>query len=217
MAIQASAGVAATDTGATETATRLVEAARVLMRERGGPSFTVSQVVSRAGSSLKSFYRCFDSKDELLVALFRSDSVLGAAALSSHVERRPPSERLQAAVTGLFHFLTLNGYPYAGALVAEHLRLGQARPAELRRVLQPYVSVFERELAGASERGEIRPGVIGHDAQLLFNVVVSQLHALIYGQIDDTPEAVADGLWSFCAAALRPEPTGAPGGPGAPD
>jgi TetR/AcrR family transcriptional regulator len=58
--------------GRAEVTERLVESARELVWDAGGPSFTVTQVVAAAGTSLKSFYRCFASKDELLVALFEA-------------------------------------------------------------------------------------------------------------------------------------------------
>jgi|GEM_PF-2393698 len=188
---------------------RLVEAARTLMWEAGGPSFTVTQVVAAAGSSLKSFYRCFESKDELLVALFAGDARLGADALAGLVEREPPPERLRTAVMGLFRFITLDGrLAYAASLVGEHLRLAEARPAELRAVLQPFVDLFARELAAASDRGETRPGDPARDARTLFHLVTSHLHAILCHQIDDPPAQVAEDLWAFCAAALRrPEPT----------
>src|SRR5580704_7030764 len=72
--------------GRAEVTQRLVESARELVWDAGGPSFTVTQVVSAAGTSLKSFYRCFASKDELLVALFEDDARRGADALGSMVE-----------------------------------------------------------------------------------------------------------------------------------
>jgi AcrR family transcriptional regulator len=185
-------------------AERLVEAARALMWEAGGPSFTVTQVVAAAGSSLKSFYRCFASKDELLVALFAEDARRGADALAALVARRPPAERLRTAVVGLFGFLTRDGQlPYAAALVGERLRLAESRPAELRAVHRPYIELFERELTAATARGETRPGDAARDARTLFHLVSSHLHALICHEIDDPPARVADDLWAFCAAALR--------------
>ncbi|MHB8680658.1 MAG: TetR/AcrR family transcriptional regulator [Acidimicrobiales bacterium] len=188
-----------------DTAERLVEAARALMWEALGPGFTVTQVVAAAGSSLKSFYRCFESKDELLVALFEDDARRGADALAAMVHRKEPPDRLRTAVVGLFRFITLDGrLPYAAALVSEHLRLAQSRPDELKAVMQPFVDVFERELRDAAARGEIRGGDAGRDARTLFHLVTSHLHALIYHQIDDPPAKVADDLWTFCAAALRP-------------
>src|ERR1700689_236163 len=81
----------------------LVEAARALMWETGTPMFTVTQVVAAAGTSLKSFYRCFESKDELLVALFEDDARRGAEALAMAVDRHDdPVARVRCAVEGLF-------------------------------------------------------------------------------------------------------------------
>jgi AcrR family transcriptional regulator len=187
-------------------ADRLVDAARARMWERGLPSFTVAEVVTDAGTSLKSFYRCFDGKDELLVALFEDDARRGAAALQEMVDDADgPLERVRVAVVGLFRFITLDGrLPYAGALVREHLRLAESRPAELRRVLDPFVDLFATELAGAQRAGVVRAGDPRRDARTLFHLVLSHLHALIVHQIEDPPAEVADDLWAFCAAALAP-------------
>jgi TetR/AcrR family transcriptional regulator len=184
---------------------RFVEAARALMWESGGPGFTVTQVVAAAGSSLKSFYRCFGSKDELLVALFADDARRGADALAAVVRRRPPADRLRTAVVGLFGFLGDEGrLPYAAALVGEHLRLAQSRPDALAAVLDPFLGLFESEMQAAAGRGEIRPGDHRRDARTVFHLVISHLHALVYHQIDDEPAVLSEELWTFCAAALRP-------------
>jgi AcrR family transcriptional regulator len=185
---------------------RLVEAARELVWDAGGPTFTVNQVVATAGTSLKSFYRCFAGKDELLVALFEDDSRRGAAALLSMVDSQAdPLERLRVVVVGLFRFLTVEGrLPYAAALVREHLRLAEAHPDQLRGVLQPFVGVFEDAVAAAQQTGVIRAGDARRDARTLFHLVLSHLHALIWHQIDEPPTELGDELWAFCAAALRP-------------
>jgi AcrR family transcriptional regulator len=187
-------------------ADRLVDAARARMWDSGVPAFTVTQVVADAGTSLKSFYRCFAGKDELLVALFEDDARRGADALEAMVQaQRDPAERLQVAVVGLFRFITVDGrLPYAAALVREHLRLAESRPEELRMVLTPFVDLFARELRGAQRAGAVRAGDAERDARTLFHLVLSHLHALICHQIEDQPADVAAGLWEFCAAALRP-------------
>ena len=191
--------------GGTDTAGRLVEAARGLMWEAGGPSFTVNQVVVAAGSSLKSFYRCFGSKDELLVALFADDARHGAEVLSAMVDAQPTDERLRTAVVGLFSLLQVDGRrPYAAALVAEHLRLAQSRPADLTAVLDPFVRLIEAELEGATRRDEIRSADPAADARTVFHLVLSHLHALVWHQIDDDPALVSERLWAFCSAALSP-------------
>src|ERR1700681_3069288 len=185
---------------------RLVETARELVWDAGGPTFTVNQVVAAAGTSLKSFYRCFPGKDELLVALFEDDSRRGADALASMVDvEAEPLERLRVVVVGLFRFLTVDGrLPYAAALVREHLRLAESHPDQLRGVLQPFVGVFEDAVAAAQRSGAIRAGDARRDARTLFHLVLSHLHALICHQIDESPTELGDELWAFCAAALRP-------------
>jgi AcrR family transcriptional regulator len=184
----------------------LVEAARALMWDSGAPVFTVTQVVAAAGTSLKSFYRCFESKDELLVALFEDDARRGAEALAGAVAHYDePVARVRCAVVGLFGFITLDGrLPYAAALVREHLRLSESRPEELRAVLQPFVDLLGAELENASRAGAMAVGDPARMARTLFHLVVSHLHALICHQIEETPTEVADELWAFCAAALRP-------------
>lgn len=198
------AGAAAT----TDTAERLVEAARALMRQAGGPGFTVNQVVTAAGSSLKTFYRCFSSKDELLVALFVDDARRGADALAAMVQRRPAADRLRTVVVGLFRLLSADGrLPYAAALVGEHLRLSQSHAEAFSAVRRPFLELFAAELAGAAGRGEIRPVDAEREARTVFHLVLSHLHAIIWHQIEDDPTVVSDGLWAFCSAALRPEHT----------
>ena len=189
-----------------EVTARLVESARDLVWDAGGPSFTVTQVVAAAGTSLKSFYRCFAGKDELLVALFEDDARRGADALSAMVDvEAEPLERLRVVVIGLFRFLTVEGrLPYAAALVREHLRLAESHPDQLRGVLDPFVGVFEDAVAAAQCSGAVRPGDARRDARTLFHLVLSHLHALICHQIEEPPTDVAEDLWAFCAAALRP-------------
>ena len=51
---------------------QILDAARSLMLETGGIDFTVQDIVDRSGLSLRSFYKHFAGKDELLLALIRT-------------------------------------------------------------------------------------------------------------------------------------------------
>ena len=184
-----------------------MESARELVWDAGGPSFTVTQVVAAAGTSLKSFYRCFAGKDELLVALFEDDARRGAerTGVDGRRARPSPSSACASSVVGLFRFLTVEGrLPYAAALVREHLRLAESHPDQLRGVLHPFVGVFEDAVAAAQASGAVRAGDARRDARTLFHLVLSHLHALICHQIEEPPTEVAEELWAFCSAALRP-------------
>src|SRR4051812_3419157 len=73
---------------------RMLDAVRDLTNEAEDASFTVAEVAARAGVSLKSFYRSFESKDDLLLALLEEESRTGAAMLRASLDRsRMPEER----------------------------------------------------------------------------------------------------------------------------
>src|SRR5581483_10665751 len=136
---------------------RLVDAARELANETGTAAFTVAQVAARAELSLKSFYRCFAGKDDLLVALLEEDSRLGAGILSDMVDaHRDAVGRIHAYLAGVFELLILPGaLGYAGLLVGEQRRLSESRPDELRRALEPMIDVLSAEIAAAAASGVI--------------------------------------------------------------
>ncbi len=177
---------------------RLVAAARDLANETGNAGFTVAQVAQRAGLSLKSFYRSFAGKDDLLVALLEEDSRLGAEVLAEVVDAHDvPEERLRAYVIGVFELLTHSGaLGYAGVLVREHRRLSEARPDELRRALAPMVDLLEREVAGALDT--LDPA---RDARTVFALVLEGIHDVTLGRVEPLDEATY--LWRFCWSALR--------------
>lgn len=182
---------------------RLVAAARDLANETGTASFTVHQVTERSGLSLKSFYRCFQGKDDLLVALLEEDSRLGAAILAEIVdEASEPEARLRAYLTGVFALLTHEGaLGYAGVLVREHRRLSEAHPDELARALAPMVDVLVAQVAAAAEAGVVSSDDPPRDAATIFALVLEGIHEVALDRADALEQA--EYLWRFCRAALR--------------
>ena len=184
---------------------RLVTAARDLANESGSAAFTVVQVAERAGLSLKSFYRCFSGKDDLLLALLEEDSGVGASLLRGQVDRhRAPTERLRAYVEGIFDLLTHPGAAgYGGVLLREHRRLGEDRPDELRAALHPLVGMLADELTAAAKAGVVPDGDVARTADLLFGVVLMGVGEVTLGGAD--PHDVAAHVWRFCWGGLRGE------------
>jgi AcrR family transcriptional regulator len=182
---------------------RLVDAARRLANEVGSASFTVADVSREAGLSLKSFYRCFEGKDDLLVALLEEDSRLGAEILSEQLAPiADPVARVRAYVLGVFEMLTHPGaLGYARMLVQEHRRLAEGRPETLRAALAPMVDVLATAIGGAVEAGVAESRAPARDADTIFVLVLEGIHEVGLGRAD--PLEQASYLWRFCAAALR--------------
>jgi AcrR family transcriptional regulator len=185
-----------------ERARRLVDAARHLAAG-GSTSFTVADVAADAGISLRSFYRHFAGRDDLLLALFEEEARLGATMLDAEVgDLTDPMARARRTVEALCE-LVLTGSGYADVLVREHLRLGAERPEEMRAALAPMLDRFEAELGAAAAAGDLRP-VDRFDAATVLALVLTHVQSALLLAPDEA--APAERIWRFCRAALAPEP-----------
>jgi AcrR family transcriptional regulator len=199
----APAPLTAARTRADVRAQRLVAAARELADEHQSAAFTVVEVATRAGSSLKGFYRCFAGKDDLLVALLAEDSKIGAEMLAARVAAESThATRLRTCVTGLFALCTLpDSEGYARVLASEHRRLSQERTDDLRAALAPIVAVIADAVRDAALAGGAESSAPERDADSIFSLVLDGIHAVFYGRADVADQA--EYLWQFCGHALR--------------
>jgi TetR/AcrR family transcriptional regulator len=183
-------------------ARQLVDATRDVAAEGGSSEFTMADVAAAAQVSLRTVYRHFAGRDDLLLALFEEEAQIGVALLAQAMDAVPDEARVREFVVGLCSLL-MTGEGYASLLLREHLRLGDRRPDELRAALAPLVDLLEAELRAAADAGSIRP-VDRHDAVIVFTTVLAHVHAVLLFSPNDDPARAADRLWAFCAAALAP-------------
>lgn len=188
-----------------------VQAARELATETGSSTFTVQQVVARSGQSLKSFYRYFDGKDALLLALIEEDCSVGSLFLAEMISGKVrPVDRARGWIEGVFELMASGEEGYVGVLVREHRRLAETRPAEIATALQPLVQLLIDDLALAMEQGDVRAGDPARDAHTVLNVVLGHIHDLVLAgggrPADTVQEAVQEAasyVWEFCWGGLR--------------
>jgi AcrR family transcriptional regulator len=172
---------------------QLVATARLLADETGSAAFTVARLTSRAGVSLKAFYACFRSKDDLLLALLAEDSRIGADVLAGRIGSRAGRDGLRAYVVELFDMLTLPGaIGYAGVLVRERRRLIESHDAELRDALAPLVDL----LAGHIDSDDPK-----RDARTMFAVLLEGINDVVVGRVADANE-LAEYLYRFCTEGV---------------
>jgi AcrR family transcriptional regulator len=70
---------------------QLMDAALKVMRRNGFQGASVQDILDRAGLSTRAFYRQFQSKDDLLLAMFRTASGADVDTVARRVEEAPTS------------------------------------------------------------------------------------------------------------------------------
>ena len=179
---------------------RFVAAAMELMQERGTTDFTVQEVIDRSRMSIRTFYKFFASKDDLLVAVH--DTIL-ATEVVPRLRRRceaasDPVERVRAYIEGLYD-LTADRNPASRTLSTFRSRLAETRPSDLEQTMRPQIELVVELVRGAAETGRLRSDLAPETAGLLLHhAVLAAVHARILGGDALSPQ----DLWRFCASGM---------------
>jgi AcrR family transcriptional regulator len=182
----------------------LLDAGFVVMERNGYTDAAVADILREANLSTRSFYRHFQSKDELLCALYRRDADAAAAALTTKVEAAGnPRQALDAWIDEILSFghhrakaarLAVLGSP--GAMKAD----GYA--AETRRAAKLLMAPLESLLAAGAADGTFPQADPAADAPLIQSAVWA---AAGLAPIMDRPSSRAEAakrVRSFCERAL---------------
>jgi AcrR family transcriptional regulator len=188
-----------------ERSRRIVAAAREIVAESGLDGLTVQKVRERTDLSLRAFYQRFGGKDDLLLAVFEETLRDAAAALEARIAPiTDPVERLRMLVTGIFTGgIADDVLTQTVPLSHEHLRLAEARPAELRFALEPLTVLLAQHLAVSIEAGIVRRSDPRRLAVLVLHLVFAQIHAVVLGTVEERDvERSGVELWEFCWRAV---------------
>ncbi len=181
-----------------------IEAGLDVLRDRGASGLTVAEVLARAGRSTRAFYRHFESKDELLLAIFEHDAQASVAALRDQIAAAgTPRAALAAWIEATLRL----AYDEPRArrtrvLAAEGKRLQAEHPSEFGAILDAQLEPLVETLARGRADGTFPRTDPHRDA--------ATVHAIVWALVDDAlrghatmtlDEAVAHAL-RFCLPAL---------------
>jgi len=194
---------------------RFIDAAQVVITEKGSTDFTVQEVVDRSRQSLRSFYQHFDGKHDLLLALFedalrRATTQIAAAAGAQDA----PIDALRTAACLLFELSRPDPGAHRPLFTEFAPRLLLTHPAEVRRAHAPLLDLLTDLTAASAQAGQLRAGTEPRRTAALimetvmFTAQTSGASAAEPG--DDQADAsaglarpvTADEIWDFIAHGI---------------
>ena len=185
-----------------EQAKAMVDAARRLVAQKG-ERFTTQELVKEAGVALQTFYRHFEGKDQLLLAVM--EDVIAEGAVQFEAQARhldDPVERLRVYVIAALRALHEHDVMGPRFITAEHWRLHQLYPEEMAYATKPVTDLFLHEIRAAEARGLLHPADPERAAWLMTKLIMGAFHHYAFATTDQGAATVADDVWAFCLRGL---------------
>lgn len=195
---------------------QIVAAAFDLLEEEGLEGLTIRAVLKRTGLARRAFYERFAGKDDLVLAVFEQTLLMAAGYFRAKAEEiGDPLNRLRLVVSSIVigNATADIDVPFRSsgrrnaALSREHLRLAEARPAELQAALAPLLGLIAEIVAAGIARGQFRACDPALQATLIYNLVSTTVHTEMIaeegGKADPQRRArLSDEIWEFCRRAI---------------
>jgi AcrR family transcriptional regulator len=182
---------------------RFVAAATRLLQEKGNTDFTVQDVVDRSKMSIRTFYKYFASKEDLLVAVYETVVARKAVPLlRKRIDKfKDPMLRLKAYVVCLVDLTAKTG-PVGRMLINYQNRLAESRPADLAAAMKPQFELLV-ELIGdiARTRPLRRDLTVETAARLTHYTVLAAAHGRALGS-EGAVDIQAETIWQFCLSGM---------------
>ncbi|HEY7070482.1 MAG TPA: TetR/AcrR family transcriptional regulator [Acidimicrobiales bacterium] len=183
----------------------ILDAARRLVDDKG-EAFTTQDLVKEAGVALQTFYRHFEGKDQLLLAVIGDLTAQHCEALEARAASLGrPDERLRFyIVETLDSLVAAPGSSASRFMTSQHWRLYQSHPDEVVAANQPFADLVRRELEAGQAAGVFAPRDPETDAWLITKLVMAVFHHYSFLPEEDASRSIVDATLEFCLAAVRP-------------
>jgi AcrR family transcriptional regulator len=183
---------------------KILEAAYRCLMDNNGAGASVNGILAEAGLSTRAFYRHFDSKDALFLAMFRRDSERVHAELTDLAGAAPaPRDALRRWIEG---FLALTADPRRRRRVlvmsSEELMRTTGYAAERARMSAEHRRTIAAILARGRADGSLPWAEPEADAGMIMAALTQAFQDLMTGAVEDSAHEAAEQLTSFTFRAL---------------
>ncbi|MFI0408127.1 TetR/AcrR family transcriptional regulator [Actinomadura sp. 3N508] len=190
--------------------TRIIEAAYRCLAEAQGAPVSITEILTAAGLSTRAFYRQFESKDALLLAMFRRDGGRVMAELRElAASAGSPAEALGALIAGMLG-ITADERRRQRVLALTSGEATRARgyAAERGRVMAEQEAIIAEILAAGRAYGSFPWADPGPDARFVLAALGQAFEDQMAGTAEVTAAEAAAQLTRFALRALGARPPG---------
>jgi AcrR family transcriptional regulator len=181
----------------------LIRAAATLLERSGGDGFTVQEVADEAGQSLRTLYQYFESKDDLLLAVFEEAMRTYTRMVSDAiVDLSDPLDRLAGAMIAAARMPEFSETGVDRGLARLRLKLGEVKPELVARSQEPVTALLKDLVATAAAAGRIRVSDPEEATYMVFALKSTFITSLTLGNDFGVRLPTVQTLTSFCLAGL---------------
>jgi len=194
---------------AEQRAQRFLDAAFELIDEKGTTEFTIQEVIDRSKQSLRGFYRYFDGKDELLLALFEETVRESLEDIRGVVETESePIERLRAFTIRLHEWCEpvetprKRGKHNRRPISEFSAQIAVNHPERVQAAVEPISRILLGLLDEAVQANAIKVADTRRTAALVLRTV---MYSWFGNRLVQNPRVrpSAEETWEFCLHGLR--------------
>jgi AcrR family transcriptional regulator len=181
----------------------LIRAAAKLLEKSNGDGFTVQDVADEAGQSLRTLYQYFESKDDLLLAVFEEAMRTYARMIrKAIVDLDDPLERLGGAIVAALRMPEFSGTGVDRGLARLRLKLSEVEPDLVARSQDPVTTVVREVVAGAAASGQISASDADEATYLIMALKAQFITSQTLGNDASVRMPSIFTFTSFCLAGL---------------
>lgn len=134
----------------------LIAAAATVLERANGGDVTVQEVADEAGQSLRTLYQYFESKDDLLLAVFEEAMRTYARLIRDAIEDlHDPLERLTGAMIAAVSMPQYSDSGFDRGLARLRLRLSEVQPDLVGRAQVSVTGLLQGLVEAAADAGQI--------------------------------------------------------------
>jgi AcrR family transcriptional regulator len=186
----------------------LIHAASQLLDRAGGDGFTVQEVADEAGQSLRTLYQYFESKDDLLLAVFEEAMALYATLIADAIAPlTDPLERLAGALIAAGTIPSRTDGQRNRGLALVRLKLAEVEPELIGRSQAPVTGLLGELVEAAADAGHFDVGQAGAGTTeaavyLLVALNTASITSRTLGNDIGVESPDAIGVAAFCLRGL---------------